>query len=144
MATAAKKTATAPSSRARTVKAPTDRPRKRAAAPVEDVPMPELDVLDLRSEDLDTEPDLVEVFRLDGRPYYVDRNIGAGVALRMLKALRHGSQESAVAVMLEEMLGEQAFDDLSKFRGIRPKHFAQVMAQCVRAVLGDDQTGPKA
>lgn len=138
MATAAKKTV-AP----RPPRQPTDRPRKKVA-PVVDIPMPEMEVLDLRSEDMDVEPDLVEVFRLDGKPYYVDRNIGSGVALRMLKELRHNGENSAVAVMLEELLGEEAFDDLSKFRGLTPANFAQVLLQCQRAIFGDQMSGPKA
>lgn len=123
---------------------PTDRPRKTVKKPVEDIPLPELEELDFRSEDMDIEPDLVEVFKLDGKPYYVDRNVGAGVAMRMLKALRKQGQESAVATMLEELLGEQAYDDLANFRGLKPKHFAQVLLQCQRVILGDDTTGPKA
>lgn len=106
--------------------------------------MPELEVLDFRTEDMDTEPDMVEVFRLDGKPYYVDRNIGAGIALRMLGSLKRQGQEAAVATMLMELLGEEAFDDLSHFRGIKPKHFAQVLMQCTRVILGDEEEGPKA
>lgn len=147
MTTSTKKASTSAAmaaGRTRPAKTPTDRPRKRASTPVDDIPMPELGVLDLRSDEMDTEPDLVEVFRLDGRPYYVDRNVGAGVALRMLKALRHQGQESAVAAMLEEMLGEEAFDDLANFRGIKAKHLAQVLLQIQRAILGDENSGPKA
>ena len=142
MATAAKKTA-APSDRARAIRPTTDRPRKRVAQ-VEDLPMPEIDVLDLRSEDMVVEPDPVEIFRLDGKPYYIDRNLGAGISLRMLRTLRHESENAAVAAMLEELLGEEAFDDLANFRGITTKHLAQILLSCQKAILGDDQTGPKA
>lgn len=138
MATAVKKTA-AP-------KRPTDRPRKAVARkPVQDIPMPDVDVLDLHSEDAtEDEPDLVEIFRLDGKPYYFDRNIGVGVSLRMLKALRTEGENAAVSTMLFELLGEQALDDLAKFPGVRPKHLAQILLACQKAVLGDENTGPKA
>lgn len=141
MAVAAKKTAEF--SRARAVKAPTDRPRRKAA-PVEDIDMPEIEVLDLDAEEIDEEPDLVEIFRLNGKSYYVDRNVGAGTAIRMLKSLKTQGQESAVATMLEELLGEEAFDALANHRGLKPKHFAQVLLSCTRAILGDEFSGPKA
>lgn len=142
MATTAKKTA--PSTRARAVKPPTDRPRKKAA-PVEDIPMPEIEVLDLDAEDLEEdEPDLVEIFRLGGKSYYVDRNIGAGAALRMLKTLRVEGENAAVSSMLMELLGEEAFDALANHRGIKADHLARVLLSCQKAILGDDKTGPKA
>jgi len=146
VATTAKKTATSPSSRARTVKAPTDRPRARKkAAAVEDIPMPEIDVLDLDAEDLEEgEPDFVEIFRLGGKSYYIDRNIGAGAALRMLKTINTSGENAAVGAMLMELLGEEAFDALANHRGIKPQHLAQVLLSCQKAILGDDKTGPKA
>jgi hypothetical protein len=122
---------------------PTDRPRKRTS--VKDIPMPEIEVLELNSEDMEEdEPDLVEIFRLDGKPYYVDRNRGAGVAMRMLKTFRVEGEEAAIADMLLELLGEQAFDDLSNYPRIRPRHLAQVLLSCQKAILGDDSLGPKA
>jgi len=144
VATAAKKTASS-SERARTVRTPTDRPRKQPKAAVEDIPLPfdEDDVLDIRSDNL-SEPDLVEVFRLDGKPYYVDRNIGAGVGLKILRSLNNQGEESAVATTLEELLGDQQFDDLCNFRGLTPKHFAQILLRCNQVVFGNETSGPKA
>lgn len=146
MATTAKKTAASPSSRARAVKPPTDRPRARKkVAPVEDIPMPDIDVLDLDAElPEEEEPDLVEIFRLNGRSYCIDRNIGAGAALRMLKTINTSGENAAVGAMLMELLGEEAFDALANHRGIKPRHLAQVLLSCQKAVLGDDKTGPKA
>ena len=146
MATTVKKTASAPSTRARAVKVPTDRPRPRKkAAPIEDIPMPEVEVLDLDAEDLDEdEPDLVEIFRLNGKVYHIDRNIGAGVALRMLKTIRTEGENAAVGAMLLELLGEEAFDALANQRGIKSRHLAQVLLACQKAILGDDLSGPKA
>lgn len=143
MATA-KKTA-APSERARAVRTPTDRPRKQPKAAVEDIPLPfdEDDILDIRSEEL-SEPDLVEVFRLDGKPYYVDRNIGAGVGLKILRSMKRQGEESAVATTLEELLGEQQFDELCNFRGLTPKNFAQILMRCSQVIFGNEESGPKA
>jgi hypothetical protein len=132
------------STRTRAVKKPTDRPRKKAA-PVEDIPMPEVEVLDLDAEEVeDYKPDLVEIFRLNGKSHYIDRNIGAGVALRMLKTLRTEGEDAAVGAMLTELLSEESFDALANHRGIRPKHLAQILLACQKAILGDDKTGPKA
>lgn len=140
--TTAKKTA--PSARARATKPPTDRPRKKAA-PVEDIQLPEIDVLDLDAEETeDEEPDMVEIFRLHGKSYYFDRNVGAGVSLRLLKTLRTEGENAAVGAMLIELLGDEAFDALANHRGIKPKHLAQVLLACNKAIFGDDATGPKA
>ena len=124
-------------------------PRKKAATPrkkpIEDIPMPEIEVLELNSADMEVdEPDWVEIFRLDGKPYHIDRNVGAGMSLRVIKALRKGGEESAVATVLMELLGEEGFDALANFRGIRARHLAQVLMSCNKAILGDREAGPKA
>lgn len=105
--------------------------------------MPEIEVLELNSEDMEEEPDLVEIFRLDGKPYYIDRNLGVGITLRALKALKQQGELSALSAILVELLGEEGFDALSSFRGIKPKHLAQVVVSCNKALLGDQESGPK-
>ena len=132
--TAAKKTTT-----------PRRSPRPRPSKSVEDIPMPEIGVLDLRSEDAkDLKPDLVEIFRLDGKPYFIDRNMGAGVALRVIKSIKKDGENAAVATLLTEMLGDEAFDALANFRGVTPAHLNQVVLACQKAILGDAESGPKA
>jgi len=142
MATAAKKSAAALPRKAVAPRQPTDRPRKRAA--VQDLPMPEVEVLVLSSEDAPAEPDLVEVFRLDGKPYHIDRNIGAGVALRLLKAMKNEGENAALGGFLVEVLGDEAFDAFASFPGVTVTQMAQVMQTCVTALMGDAKTGPKA
>ncbi len=132
--------ATAPAKKA----TPRRSPRKAVSKPVEDIPMPEFDVLDLRSEDAETEPDLVEVFRLDGHPYFVDRTRGAGVALRFLKEIKTKGENVAVATMLTEMLGDEAYDALANFPGVTSGHLGQVLLTCNKILLGDEVAGPKA
>ncbi|HEV2346446.1 MAG TPA: hypothetical protein VGS97_20270 [Actinocrinis sp.] len=138
-ATPAKKTA------AKKTTAPRRSPRPRASKPIEDIPMPEIDVLDLRSEDADElQPDLVEIFRIDGKPYFIDRNRGAGVVMRLIKSIKTDGENAAVATMLTELLGEDAYEALASYRGLTAKHIYQVVLACQKAILGDAQTGPKA
>lgn len=135
----------ATSTAAKKTTAPRRSPRKTAAVkPIEDIPVPEFDVLDLRSEDADTEPDPVEVFRLNGKPYYVDRTRGAGVAMRFLKEIKTKGENVAVATMLVEMLGDEAYDALANFPGVTNKHLAQVVMTINKILLGDEESGPKA
>lgn len=137
MATA-KKTAARPAGRQ-----PADRPRKRT--PVADIDMPEVEVLDLDAEtDEDSEPDLVEIFRLGGRSYHIDRNVGVGVSMRMMKILSTKGEEEAIGAMLLELMGEEAFDALANHPGLKPRHLAQVLLACNKAILGDVNAGPKA
>lgn len=119
-------------------------PARRPAKPVDDIPMPEIDVIELFSEDADPEPDLVEVFRLDGRSFSIDRNRGAGVAMRMLKMMRNQGENAAVANFLIEVLGDEAFDALSNFPGVGVGTLQKVMLACSKALLGDKDSGPKA
>lgn len=138
MATAAKKTA------AKKTAAPRRSPRPRAGKPVEDIAMPEIDVLDLHSQDAeDEQPDLAEVFRLDGRPYFIDRNRGAGVAMKMLKLIRTEGENAAMANFLLDVLGDEAFEALSNFPGVKIGQLQTVMLACTKALLGDKDAGPK-
>ena len=135
---AAKKTA------AKKAAPPRRSPRPKLEPAVEDMPMPEITVLDLHSEDAEElEPDLVEIFRLDGKPFYIDRNIGTGVTLRFLKAIKKDGENAAVATMLTELLGDEAYDALANFPGVTAKHFGQILLSCQKALLGDEATGPK-
>lgn len=118
--------------------------RRPVAKTVDDIPIPAFDVLDLRSDDADQEPDLVEVFRLDGKPFFIDRSRGAGVAMKMLKLIRTQGENAAMANFLIEVLGDEAFDALSEFPGVGIKQLQQVMLACSKALLGDKDSGPKA
>jgi hypothetical protein len=120
-------------------------PRRPARTPVQDIPMPEIDVLDLHSQDAAGQhPDLAEVFRLDGRPYFIDRNRGAGVAMKMLKLIRTEGENAAMANFLLDVLGDEAFEALSNFPGVKVAHLQTVMLACTKALLGDKDAGPKA
>lgn len=125
--------------------APRRSPRPKLSKPVEDMEVPEIDVLELHSEGVEEiEPDLVQIFSLDGTPYYIDRNIGAGVVLRFLKSIRQDGENAAVATILAELLGEEAYDALANFPGVTNKHLAQVILSCQKVLLGDEKSGPKA
>lgn len=121
---------------------PSDRPRKRTV-PAQDLPMPEVQVVELFSSEA-AGPDLVEVFRLDGKSYHIDRSMGAGAALRMLKAMKTDGENAALGSFLVEVLGDEAFDALANFPGMTVLQMAQVMQVCVTALMGDAETGPKA
>lgn len=140
MVTTAKKTA------AKKAAPPRRSPRPKLDKEVEDMPMPSITVLELTSPEPDEvqEPDLVEIFRLDGVPHYIDRNVGAGLTLRFLKEIRNGGENAAVATMLMELLGEESYDALANFPGVTSRHLAQVLLSCQKALLGDESTGPKA
>jgi hypothetical protein len=132
---------TTPAKKTVAKKAPARRPVRK---PVQDIPMPEIDVLDLHSQDAEDErPDLAEVFRLDGKPYFIDRNRGAGVAMKMLKLIRTEGENAAMANFLLDVLGDDAFDALSNFPGVKVAQLQTVMLACTKALLGDKDAGPK-
>jgi hypothetical protein len=94
--------------------------------------------------EIDHQPDLVEVFRIDGTPYCMDRNQDAGAALRYLKLVREKGENVALSYLFEEIMGQEAYDALINFKGITPEQLGQVMLAVQTVLLGSQTAAPKA
>lgn len=117
--------------------------RPAAARPVRQ--LDEVQVVDLRTDAAaEREPDLVEIFRIDGRPYAMDRNQDAGVVLRYLKLVRSKGENVALSYLFEEVMGQEAYEALTEFKGITPAQLGQVMLAVQTVLLGSGNMVPKA
>jgi hypothetical protein len=81
--------------------------------------------------------DLIPLFRLDGRTYSIPADPAAGFALKYLAGLKRGVMtDAAAAVLLEDVLGEEAFAALSTSPKVRMSDFVRIMEIVKTRVLG--------
>lgn len=107
--------------------------------------MDSVEVVELNSEAVkEKAPDLVEIFRIDGRSFSVDANQDASVALEYLHLLRTQGPDHAAAYMLAEVLGQEAYDALRSFKGITAFQLGQVMQAVQTVLMGSADRLPKA
>lgn len=78
----------------------------------------------------------VPVFELDGRGYTIEKLPRLDIALSYLRIARKHGDNAAIAYLLEESLGESAFEALSTHKGLKPEEFSQIYAIVQRHVLG--------
>lgn len=78
----------------------------------------------------------VPVFELDGRGYTIEKMPRLDIALSYLRIARKHGDNAAIAYLLEESLGESAFEALSNHKGLKPEEFSQIYAIVQRHVLG--------
>jgi len=124
-----------------------NRSRARAKPPIshkDKIAGTTLDVIELSSNQPEVEPEWVEIFRLDGKSYCVDKNLSAQVALEYLHLVRISGKEAAVAYLFEEMLGVEAYTALRSHKGITPTQIGQVLVALQAVLLGEDGIAPKA
>jgi hypothetical protein len=102
-------------------------------------------VVDLRTDEVqEREPDLVEIFRIDGESYCMDRNQDASVVLEYLHLVRSRGENVGLAYLFEEVMGQEAYDALRTFKGISPAQLGQVMMAVQTVMLGSGSQLPKA
>jgi hypothetical protein len=70
----------------------------------------------------------IPVFSIDGTEYTMPAHIPASTALRVLDMMRRMGQEAAVSWLLEEALGEEAYEALLNCKSLKPKQLQAVMA----------------
>lgn len=78
----------------------------------------------------------VPIFVIDGQTYYVDKNISPSVSLRFMKQVRVSGAEFALGGLLEEVLGEDAYDALANCPHVTQQQLADVMDLLKRHVMG--------
>lgn len=81
--------------------------------------------------------EMVPIFELDGKTYKIPANPPAGVSLKYLKISTTEGQDAASYFMLNEMLGEDAFEALSEHPTLTKDQFEAVFKKIEEVVLGD-------
>lgn len=77
------------------------------------------------------EVELVEAFSIDDRSYFIPKHVSPSVSLKFMKMARKGGMEIALGELLEQMLGEEAYDALANCPHVTDEQFWDVM-QLVR------------
>lgn len=104
--------------------------------------------------DLDQEPDVetedsdgverVEVFRLGGNIYTMPAQPRVNEALKYLRLVREHGEEHAASMLLEVMLGEEAYQALLSYDGLKPEHLQTIYTGVAEITLGVMESDPKA
>jgi len=111
-------------------KAPAPKPRPVA------VPLEGFQPIRIVTPETPPEVEMVEVFSIDDRPYCVPKDVSPSVALRFMKLARQTGTEIAMGALLEEMLGEEAYDALANCPHVTKEQFADVMTLIREHALG--------
>jgi hypothetical protein len=91
----------------------------------------------ITTEDESQEPqERIPVFTLDDVEYTMPAHIPASMSLRVLDMIRRVGQEAAVSWVLEEVLGDEAYQALLNCRSLKPSQLLAVMAVVQDHVLG--------
>jgi hypothetical protein len=80
--------------------------------------------------------EMVEIFSIDDVPYFVPKDVSPSVSLRFMKLARQEGMEIAMAGLLEEMLGSEAYDALASYPHLTKEQFADVMLLIRRHTMG--------
>lgn len=73
------------------------------------------------------EIEYVEIFEIDGKSHSIKKKQPVNVGLRYLKMVRTDGPEVAQSWLLEQVLGEEAYDALMNFDGLTQEQLQSVM-----------------
>ncbi|ANZ35256.1 hypothetical protein BBK82_03375 [Lentzea guizhouensis] len=80
--------------------------------------------------------EMVEIFSIDDKSYCVPKDVSPSVSLRFMRLARQEGMEIAMAGLLEEMLGTEAYDALANYPHLTKEQFADVMDLLRRQAMG--------
>jgi len=92
--------------------------------------------LNTKPHDSDEGAETVELFKLDGKPYRVAAKPRVNVSLQLLRDTRKFGVEVAGLMLLEKMLGEEAYDALCDYEDLEPEHLKSISQACAHLSLG--------
>lgn len=82
------------------------------------------------------ETETIEIFSIDGKPFSIPLDVSPSVSLRFMKLARLEGMEIAMAGLLEEMLGSEAYDALANYPHLTKEQFSDVMLLVRRHTMG--------
>ena len=81
-------------------------------------------------------PEQIVLFSLDGRDYYVPKQIGPNVAMAYMRDIRKNGLEYARAGILERLIGKEGLDALADYDGLTEEDLDSLMKAVDKHVLG--------
>lgn len=98
--------------------------------------------IELSTSEATADIEMVELFSIDGKSYEIPKKPRMNIALRAMKLMRTQGTEAAGAYMLEELLGEEAYDALCDYDDLDADTLQAIMAGAQKVVFGGLE-GPK-
>lgn len=85
----------------------------------------------------------IELFKIDGKSFTIQNRPRINVSLKYLKNARTLGAEQAGAILLEDLLGAEAFDALCECDTLTTEEWNEIVALAQRITVGSVET-PKA
>lgn len=93
-------------------------------------------MLELRTSTSEEQVEVLPLFSIDGTVYSVPTNPSPAMGLKYMKLLRTQGSMIADGWALEEMLGTEAYDALSEFKGLTVEDLEQLKEIVGKHMLG--------
>lgn len=84
----------------------------------------------------------VELFSIDDTSYTIPKKFPVGLGLKVIRTARRSGQEIAMAELLEEVIGSDAYDALVNYKDLEDEHLERLMNIVNQLALGSLE-GPK-
>lgn len=97
--------------------------------------------LERSKEGEQAEPEMVTLFKLDGKEYGIPAKPKPVIALRYLNDVRKSGQDVAAANILATLLGEEAWETLVGYDDLTGEQFQSILAT-VHEILAGSMEGP--
>lgn len=91
-------------------------------------------VLERRSEDVPVE--MIDLFELDDKMYQIPAQPKINLALRYLNMSRKQGNDNALGWLLEQMVGEEAYEALMGFDDLTPEQLKTIMMVVEGVTMG--------
>lgn len=93
---------------------------------------------------LEEDTDRLPVFYLNGVEYSIPRRINMSVGLRFIRNRSKFGADVAITKLMEEMLGEEAYDALLGYDGVTDRDFEVITEILSKAAMGKLEAQKKA
>lgn len=134
---------TAPTTaRKRAARAPQDRQPKAREAVTEVIDGP-VEPLEFTTADDGAPVQVVQLFSIDGTPYFVPAEPSAAIALQFMRRYRQ-DPIAGQGWVLEELLGPDAYRALAGYKKLKAEDLQRLIQVCLRLVMGtvEEATAP--
>lgn len=84
-----------------------------------------------------TDVEMIDIFEIDGKTYQIPAKAKVNVSLKYMKNVRKHGAEYAAGELLEDMLGEDAYDALMNYDDLTAEDLNAVMEAVQKVALGD-------
>jgi hypothetical protein len=76
------------------------------------------------------------LFTLDDREFTIPKRFPPNLGLRVIRTQRRQGLDVAAAELLEEVIGDEAYDALVNYPDLEPEHLEQLMQIVVKLAMG--------